>query len=58
MENNVLEERGVVLNEMRGAFSSPRRRGFDELERLLFKEGSQGHVAAGDPQEIVKLTAE
>jgi len=49
---------GVVLNEMKGAFSSPGTVLENELDRLLFPDTCYRHVSGGDPEHIVDLTYE
>ncbi|CAL6051931.1 Insulinase [Hexamita inflata] len=58
LENGKLEDKGVVLNEMKGAYSDPQAVGSTAVEQLMFKDGSMSNIAGGIPEEIVKLTAE
>jgi Zn-dependent M16 (insulinase) family peptidase len=50
--------RGVVLNEMRGAFSDLDTRVERESIARLFPEGTYGHDAGGEPHCIPDLTLE
>lgn len=47
---------GVVLNEMKGAFSSKDRVKTAEINRLLYPDNCYGHVSGGDPKSIPHLT--
>ena len=49
---------GVVLNEMKGAFSSPAQVLNSAVNRLLFPDNCYRHVAGGDPEHITELTYE
>lgn len=49
---------GVVLNEMKGAFSSPGTVLENEMDKLLFPDNCYRHVSGGDPAHIVDLTYE
>jgi Zn-dependent M16 (insulinase) family peptidase len=48
--------KGVVLNEMKGAFSSVDETMIDELNRMLFKDNCYQYVSGGDPEHITDLT--
>jgi Zn-dependent M16 (insulinase) family peptidase len=48
--------RGVVLNEMRGAFSDFEARVERESQARLFPDGTYGHDAGGEPHCIPDLT--
>lgn len=50
--------KGVVLNEMKGAFSSPHEIMANALNRALFKDNCYQYVSGGDPEAIVDLTYE
>lgn len=49
---------GVVLNEMKGAFSSPDTRMEYEMNRKLFPDSCYRYVSGGDPDRIPDLTYE
>lgn len=49
---------GVVLNEMKGAFGSPKMVLENAMKRLLFPDNCYRHVSGGDPEHIVDLTYE
>ncbi len=49
---------GVVLNEMKGSFSSPGTILENEMDRLLFPDNCYRFVSGGDPEHIVDLTFE
>ena len=57
-ENNALSIKGVVFNEMKGAFSSPDTLLEREVTRLLFPDTCCRFVAGGDPEHIPELTYE
>ena len=50
--------KGVVLNEMKGAFSSVDETIIDELDRMLFPDNCYQYVSGGDPKHITDLTYE
>lgn len=50
--------KGVVFNEMKGAFASADRQVHGELNRLLFPESPYGYESGGDPAAIPNLTYE
>ena len=50
--------KGVVLNEMKGAFSSSREIMMNALNRALFKDNCYQYVSGGDPESITDLTYE
>ncbi len=50
--------KGIVFNEMKGAFASPDALMQDEMNRLLFPDTCYRHVAGGDPVHIPELTYE
>ena len=50
--------KGVVFNEMKGAFASPDALTQDEMNRLLFPDTCYCHVSGGDPAHIPELTYE
>lgn len=49
---------GVVLNEMKGAFSSADEILMKNIARMIFKDNCYGFVSGGDPKAIVDLTYE
>jgi len=53
-----LTRNGIVYSEMKGAFSTPERRLYHELRRLLYPTTCYGHVSGGDPAAIPTLTYE
>ena len=50
--------KGVVFNEMKGAFASVNRLADMELCRMLFPDNCYGFVSGGDPEHIPDLTLE
>ena len=50
--------RGVVYNEMKGAYSSPLRLLYNALKRELFPDTPYAFNAGGDPRHIPELTEE
>lgn len=50
--------KGVVLNEMKGAFSSVDEIMVDELNRMLFKDNCYKYNSGGDPEHITDLSYE
>ncbi len=50
--------KGVVYNEMKGAYSSPERLASQELMGQLFADCSYGFSSGGDPKKIPELTYE
>lgn len=50
--------KGVVLNEMKGAFSSVDETIIDELNRMLFPDNCYQYVSGGDPEHITDLSYE
>ncbi len=57
-ENDMPLFKGVVLNEMKGAFSSVDEVMVDELNRMLFPDNCYRFVSGGDPEHITDLTYE
>lgn len=53
-----LAYKGVVFNEMKGAYSSPENRLGDATQRALFPDNAYGFDSGGDPREIPNLTYE
>ena len=53
-----LKRNGIVYSEMKGAFSTPERRLYHELRRLLYPDTCYGFVSGGDPAAIPTLTHE
>lgn len=52
------ENRGVVLNEMKGVFSDPSSKLGYLVAEYLFKGTTISHNSGGNPKDIVKLTYE
>ena len=50
--------KGVVYNEMKGAFSSPEQILFRNIQRSLFPDHVYGFESGGDPDEIPNLSYE
>jgi len=50
--------KGVVYNEMKGAYSSPRRELSYQVNKILFPDNTYGVSSGGYPTEIPKLTYE
>ena len=50
--------KGVVFNEMKGAFSSVDEFLITELDRILFPDNCYKYVSGGDPEKITDLTYE
>ncbi len=57
-EGESLCYQGVVFNEMKGAFASPRKVMYNEVQRMLFPDNCYRHVSGGDPECIPDLTYE
>lgn len=57
-EADALSYRGVVYNEMKGAFSSPEAVLDKEILEALFPDTTYGCESGGDPEAIVELTQE
>ena len=57
-ENNNLSYKGVVLNEMRGDYSSPESVADRHIHSMLFEGTSYEYDSGGDPSEITDLTFE
>ncbi len=55
-ENDELFTSGVVLNEMKGAYSSRDTLLMNNIDKVLFPDTCYGFSSGGDPKEIVKLT--
>lgn len=53
-----LTYKGVVYNEMKGAFSSPESILFRKISESLFPDTAYGVESGGDPEVIPKLTQE
>lgn len=53
-----LTYKGVVFNEMKGAYSSPDALVYRYSEQLLFPDTVYGYESGGDPEEIPTLTYE
>ncbi|MFP4698426.1 MAG: insulinase family protein [Eubacteriales bacterium] len=56
--NNPLKYKGVVYNEMKGAFSSPEQVLFRKIQASLFPETPYSKESGGDPEYITDLTQE
>ena len=50
--------KGVVYNEMKGAYSNPRRELSYQVNKILFPDNTYGVSSGGYPTEIPKLTYE
>ncbi len=57
-EGDPLSYKGVVFNEMKGAFASPDTLMRNELHRLLFPDTCYRYVSGGDPVHIPELSYE
>jgi Zn-dependent M16 (insulinase) family peptidase len=57
-ESGALRRMGVVLNEMKGAYSSPDSVLSEYSQRLLFPDTTYGVDSGGDPRVIPRLTYE
>ena len=57
-EDDALEYKGVVYNEMKGAFSSPEEVGFRKIKEALFPDTTYHNESGGAPEAIVDLTYE
>ena len=53
---NHLEIKGVVFNEMKGAMSSPTDQLWHGMSKHLFEETTYHHNSGGDPEKIIDLT--
>ncbi|MDW7670378.1 MAG: insulinase family protein [Bacillota bacterium] len=51
-----LHIKGVVYNEMKGAFSSPEQILFRKIQESLFPDTPYGYESGGDPDHIPELT--
>ena len=54
--DNNLEIKGVVFNEMKGAMSSPTDQLWHGMSKHLFEETTYHHNSGGDPEKIIDLT--
>ena len=57
-ESDSLSFKGVVYNEMKGAYSAPEEAGFPELDAMLWEGTPYGFDSGGDPERIPDLTYE
>ena len=57
-EDGELTRNGVVLNEMRGAFSSPDDLAYYNLSSMLYPDTCYRHDSGGNPKHITDLTYE
>ena len=57
-KNGPMTYRGVVFNEMKGAYSSPDRLIIEEVGSALFPDTLYGYSSGGDPAHIPDLTYE
>lgn len=57
-KNRPVEYRGVVYNEMKGAFSNPLRELWYQVFKNLFPDNSYGYESGGYPTAIPTLTQE
>ncbi len=55
-KNDDIIYKGVVYNEMKGAFSSPEQVLFRSIQHSLFPDHIYGHESGGDPDQITKLS--
>ncbi len=55
-EEDPLEYKGVVYNEMKGAFSSPEEILFRKIKQSLFPDTTYAYESGGDPSAIPDLT--
>ena len=55
-DDNKLEIKGVVFNEMKGAMSSPTDQLWHGMSKYLFEETTYHHNSGGDPEKIIDLT--
>jgi len=55
-DDNKLEIKGVVFNEMKGAMSSPTDQLWHGMSKHLFEETTYHHNSGGDPEKIIDLT--
>ena len=53
---NKLEIKGVVFNEMKGAMSSPTDQLWHGMSKHLFEETTYHHNSGGNPEKIIDLT--
>lgn len=58
LESGELSYKGVVFNEMKGAFASPDTLLENEMNRRLFPDTCYRYVSGGDPEHIPELTYE
>ncbi|MHC1720523.1 MAG: insulinase family protein [Clostridiaceae bacterium] len=57
-KENEINYKGVVYNEMKGAFSSPESILFRKISESLFPDTAYGFESGGDPDVIPELTQE
>ncbi|KYH34882.1 peptidase M16C associated [Clostridium tepidiprofundi DSM 19306] len=57
-KNDDITYKGVVYNEMKGAFSSPEGVLMRKIQESLFEDTVYSNESGGDPEEIPKLTQE
>ena len=57
-EENVAEYQGVVLNEMKGAYSDPDELLMTKMQSLIFPDTTYRHDSGGEPSTIPDLTYE
>ena len=57
-EDGPLTYKGVVYNEMKGAYSNPQRELSYQIYKILFPDNAYGFESGGYPTEIPKLTQE
>ena len=55
-ENNELEIKGVVFNEMKGAMSAPSSQLWHGMTKHLFPETTYQFNSGGEPKDILNLT--
>lgn len=56
--NDPLEYKGVVYNEMKGAYSNPERELYHQSSKNLFPDNCYGYSSGGKPEAILELTYE
>ncbi|MFA5478903.1 MAG: insulinase family protein [Candidatus Muiribacteriota bacterium] len=57
-KNAPLSIKGVVFNEMKGAFSAPERVLFTNMDKVLYPDTAYGFESGGIPENIPELTQE
>jgi hypothetical protein len=57
-EDEAIKYKGVVYNEMQGAYSSPERILMENIDRSLYPNTCYQHSSGGNPDVIPELTPE